>query len=102
MKKLEYKQELFDAMQIYHSRKERKVNPAGGFDGAGRWQPSAEERQDCCHSIRNPTKKFPFSLLNHCRSIEHVARKCKVEFTELRHWVYIHTKGTKRLTGGNK
>ena len=43
----------------------------GEFDSAGRWYPA--EEGDCCAQIRRPSRAYPYALLTHCRSIQHVA-----------------------------
>jgi len=62
------------ALWQYAARRARREHPEGQFDKAGRWHPSDSERQPCCSSIRQPSKRYPHSLLKHCRSLGHVAR----------------------------
>lgn len=65
--------EILDAIAQWKRRADREEHPDGEFDNAKRWYPKGEERQECCRDIRNPTREWPNSLLNHCRSLEHVA-----------------------------
>jgi len=58
--------------------------PDGKFDSGGRWYPSPEEKQECCKFIRAPSIRFPYSILRHCRTIKHVARKYEVKEKDLR------------------
>lgn len=51
----------------------RLAHPAGEFDSAGRWYPTPAEEGDCCAQIRRPSRAYPYALLTHCRSIQHVA-----------------------------
>jgi len=67
------------AYQTYLARQERREHPEGRRDKAGRWYPSAAEEQDCCRAVRSPSRAYPWSLMLHCRSAEHVARLCGVE-----------------------
>ncbi|HXH05382.1 MAG TPA: hypothetical protein VNI83_02210 [Vicinamibacterales bacterium] len=55
------------------ARRERRAHPRGSFDNGGRWWPAAEEEQVCCRRVRTPSRSFPYSLLTHCRTVEHVA-----------------------------
>jgi hypothetical protein len=64
---------LESAYEVWLSRKSRESHPVGTFDNAGRWYPSKEERLDCCESIRKPSRAFPYSLMQHCRSAAHIA-----------------------------
>ena len=64
---------LHAATQAYLRRKSRAEHPEGSFDKQGRWWPSAQEHQDCCAHIRSPTRSYPYSLMLHCRTAEHVA-----------------------------
>lgn len=56
-------------------RRDRRDHPAGRFDGGGRWYPAAEEAASCCRAIRSPSRSYPYSLLVHARSTEHVATR---------------------------
>lgn len=63
-----------EAAQIeYERRKRRETNPDGSFDKGGRWRPSVDEWRPCCECIRAPTRRFPYSLMVHCRTRYHVA-----------------------------
>lgn len=61
------------AARQYLDRKARAEHPRGTFDGQRRWAPDAGERQACCRGIRPPSAAYPFSLMVHCRTKEHVA-----------------------------
>ena len=53
-------------------------------EGAGwKWNPSVKERQDCCDKIREPSARYPLSLLSHCKSAKHVANLFSVEKKDL-------------------
>jgi hypothetical protein len=54
----------------YNALRERRRNPAGRFDQAGRWYPA--QRHSCCDRIRGPSRAYPYSYLVHCRTLEHV------------------------------
>ena len=55
------------------ARRNRTAHPQGRFDNAKRWYPS--ELLECCRGIREPSRALPFSLMTHCRTIEHIARE---------------------------
>jgi hypothetical protein len=62
------------AATAMRDRKARISNPDGKFDNGKRWYPAASERRGCCGYIRHPSRTYPYSLLVHCRTVEHVAR----------------------------
>lgn len=72
------------AAQEYLARQSRKSRPEGKSDGAGRWRPSAVEYQPCCKGIREPSRAWPFTLLDHCCSAGHVAMLFDVDALELK------------------
>lgn len=49
-----------------------------------RWEPSALERCACCRTIRTPSARWPYSLLKHCSSIEHVTNRFNITARALR------------------
>lgn len=49
-----------------------KFYPAGNKDRGGRWYPAENERCSCCNTIREPSKAYPLSLWQHCRTKKHV------------------------------
>jgi hypothetical protein len=60
------------AYETYKNRKSRKEYPEGTFDNARRWYPSDTEERNCCKKIRSPSKAFPHSLLDHCKTAKHI------------------------------
>lgn len=66
---------LRQAVGMYRDRKARRTHPDGSFDKHGRWYPSSSERQACCDSIRSPSVSYPYSLMLHCRTVDHIARR---------------------------
>lgn len=72
------------AVSTYLARQARLAHPSGTFDGGGRWFPSDEEQRDCCKAIRSPSRRWPYSLVKHCRSVAHVAALCHGEARTLR------------------
>ena len=80
----EYDNDLEKAAREYISRKNRDSHPSGDFDKAGRWEPDAEEWCDCCDYIRTPSRAYPFSLMIHCRTMEHIANLFCVDKSDLR------------------
>ena len=67
------------AAQLYLDRVSRRVYVPGYFDKQGRWYPADGEWAECCDGIRAPSKRWPYTLLRHCRSQAHVATLCCVD-----------------------
>ena len=65
-------------------RMQRSIRPEGKFDSGGRWYPSDVEICSCCNSIRSPSRAYPYNLLKHCSTVNHMAVKLNVDITELR------------------
>lgn len=80
------------AVKCYIDRKARTAHPEGSFDSAGRWCPSKKEECIFCGLIRPPSRGFPYSVLTHCRTIEHIAQLFDVGGSELRKAVNAHKK----------
>jgi hypothetical protein len=49
-----------------------KRRSEGSTDRAGRWYPSRSELQECCSSIREPSRSWPLPLLKHCQTLAHI------------------------------
>ncbi len=81
---MEVSETAIRAAQEYLARQSRRRDPAGKFDRGGRWYPSAAEERPCCAAIRPPSRRWPLSLLRHCRSDRHVAALFGVSVAELR------------------
>lgn len=73
-----------EAANEYLDRRDREKHPEGRFDKQRRWLPAKGEVCECCHGIRNPSAKWPFSYLLHCRTMGHVANLKGVELSRLR------------------
>ena len=67
------------AAREYVALKERRINPVGRFDGAGRWWPSVP----CTCDVRLPSRAYPYSYLIHLRTAGHVAETHGVSRLEL-------------------
>jgi hypothetical protein len=75
-----------NAAVVYVARQHRAVHPLGEFDSAGRWYPYARwEHRSCCEGIRCPSRRWPYSLMLHCRTAKHVARLFRVPEKDVRH-----------------
>lgn len=74
---------LTRAAKLVLTRRNRDSNPEGYYDNS-KWFPSVSERQLCCADIRDPSRKYPFSLLKHCSTITHVSRLLGVDSVALR------------------
>ena len=72
MTKEEKRQVTERAKAIYADRQNRREHPDGTFDGGGRWYPSDTEQCPCCDKIRSPSRRWPYSLMLHCRSYGHI------------------------------
>jgi len=69
------------ALERYLRRKNRQEKPQGRYDNGGRWWPDEEEIRPCCRNIRRPSRAWPFTLLDHCRTLAHC---CALEGADLR------------------
>lgn len=87
------------AYQEWRSHQGRITHPIGSFDSQSRWYPAAEERRSCCGAIRSPSAAYPYSLLTHCRSIEHVAHVHGVVARDLRSRIAKDRQEAKREGG---
>jgi len=56
----------------YARRQMRLEHPKGSFDGARRWYPAASERLNIS-IFREPSRAYPFNLLQACRAAIHCA-----------------------------
>jgi hypothetical protein len=78
---------------VYVARQRRAVHPQGQFDSAGRWYPYAKtEHRRCCDQIRSPSRRWPYSLMLHCRTAKHVARLFSVPEKDVRRAAKAFTK----------
>lgn len=82
--------ELAAAYRVWKARKDRTQEPEGEFDRAGRWFPSEAEERSCCYSIRTLSRRWPYTLINHCRSGGHVAALTGVDYRALHAWWRIY------------
>ena len=80
----EYIRQTVKAATEYLARKSRRSHPAGACDSGGRWYPAESERRWCCSMIRDPSRSWPWSLMVHCRTAEHVAELFDVNDTDLK------------------
>ncbi len=80
----DYNLRLEQAEQCYLDRQARDTHPSGSFDNGGRWYPDEDEIQECCNSIRRPSRNYPYSLMVHCRTIKHIANLYNVEVRAIR------------------
>ena len=58
-----------DAAREYVTLQSRQTHPVGTFDNAGRWFPSVA----CRCAVLHPSRAYPYSLLVHMRTAQHVA-----------------------------
>lgn len=61
--------EVMAAAREYRDLRDRRTNPVGSFDKAGRWWPTVA----CACAVRTPSRAWPYSYLVHCRTADHVA-----------------------------
>lgn len=89
------------AIHCYYKRQERNEHPSGGFDNAGRWYPDEEEKCDCCYGLRAPSRAFPYPLMTHCRTINHVANLFGVDATQMKRHILSFNKLKKEVEEEN-
>ena len=80
----EYEIRVEQAAREFLDRKARREHPAGSFDNGGRWYPADAERCDWCDTIREPSINYPYSLMVHCRTADHIADRMDVDPTDVR------------------
>lgn len=61
----------YTAARIYLDRKARKAHPERDSRNKLFFPSDAEERP-CCKSIRTPSRRWPWSLMLHCRTLPHI------------------------------
>lgn len=69
----QYPEAVREAARTYYLRKHRLEHPQMFWDNAKRAYPEDDEWCECCDTIRPPSRAYPYSLMKHCRSVEHVA-----------------------------
>jgi len=75
---------LMKAAHETFQRKYKASQPDGCFKNNGTWLPSDTEKCSCCDSIRTPSVKYPYSLMTHCRTAEHIANLYNVDKKDLK------------------
>jgi len=73
---------LIRIAKTYLERRDRIKHPDGYFDGPGRWYPSERELRKCCENIRRPSRRYPYSLMVHCRTLKHICNLYGVEYNK--------------------
>ena len=81
------------AVVCYLDRQSRYAHPFGKFDKARGWQPDEGERRECCNSVRTPSRVRPYTLKQHCRTMQHIAQLYDVDLRALRTMVTAARKG---------
>lgn len=59
-----------EAVKEFLLRRFRVTYPKGYM--IHRWDPHDEERRDCCNHVREPSRAYPWSLYNHCKTLKHI------------------------------
>lgn len=80
---IESAEQLSAAVQCFLGRQSRTLHPEGAFKN-WKWYPSDNEWCSCCRSVHEPTRAFPYSLMQHCRTMAHVSHLYGVDSKELR------------------
>jgi len=70
----------------YLLRKYKFQYPSGRLDHS-KWYPDITEEAECCKSIREPSRAYPWSLSTHCRSLTHIATKYGLDEKEIRKFI---------------
>ena len=89
----QYQNRLDAAVVCYIDRQSRYAHPVGKFDKAQRWEPDEEERRKCCDGIRTPSRAWPYTLMQHCRTMTHIAHLYDVDLRALKTMVATARKG---------
>lgn len=72
------------AARVFTARRDRDEHPDGSTDKGGRWYPSASEKQACCRGIRQPSRDYPWTLMHHCRTADHIAEMWAADAQQIR------------------
>lgn len=75
MKRVKKSERVQKAAKSYIRRKYRLEHPVGDYDKGGRWVPAEEERCSLCGGERTRSMAWPYTLSQHCRTVEHVAMR---------------------------
>jgi hypothetical protein len=75
-------EKLRNAGQLYLDLQGRRTHPNGATDTGGRWYP--DHYLDCCKKIRTPSRRWPWSLMMHCRTMVHVAEQTNYSLSTIR------------------
>jgi len=87
---------LSRAFVDFESKSNRITDPDGCFRNTG-WYPSGKERQRCCRGVREPSRKYPFSLRDHCRTLTHISHLHGVDTVALRSVASVQRKAQEKL-----
>ena len=79
-----YQETVEKAAREFLDRKARRSHPKGGQKSCGKWWPDEDERCGWCASIREPSCAYPWSLMHHCRTAEHLADRMDVDPSDVR------------------
>lgn len=90
----DFDSDIIEAAEAFRARRDRVSHPQGEFDNAKRWYPHKNERCSCCAHIRSPSRTWPFSLMMHCRTAEHIAMLFDVDASDLRKAARLLDKAT--------
>lgn len=80
----QYQETVERAAREFLDRKARISHPKGGQKSCGKWWPDKDERCGFCGSIRMPSCAYPWSLMVHCRTADHVADLMDVDPADVR------------------
>jgi hypothetical protein len=69
------------AAKLFLDLRDRRINPAGHFDGAGRFY--LDEIYQCCAAVHNPSRAYPYTQMVHGRTASHVAQACGISRTKI-------------------
>lgn len=65
-----------EALRKYHARQNRAEHPEGHSDNGGRWYPKGRDADVLDDSVRSPSRAWPWSYMQACRSLSHCERLC--------------------------
>jgi len=69
-----------NAALLYLLRQLRIVDPSGHFDDTGRRYADDDEQLPCCKK-HQPSRKNPYCMTKHCRTLEHITRLLRADYT---------------------
>ena len=80
----EYQERVEQAAREFLDRKARRSHPKGALGRGDKWWPADDERCNFCGDIRTPSCAYPWSLMHHCRTADHLGDRMGVDAADVR------------------